>query len=136
MNPILPEELTGLIDGELSSERASEVDRAIQTNPELRLAYEQLLRAHGRLTAYAQDATQPSPALAAPSAARGWELSLLVRCAGAVMLCVRIVCKTMPTSLSVGLGTLMLAIVAGGLTLWLIQKSDAEVRDHARPLLV
>jgi len=46
MSEIKPEELSGLLDGELSQERAEAVRKAIEKDPELRNRFEELERLH------------------------------------------------------------------------------------------
>jgi anti-sigma factor RsiW len=43
MKPVLPEELSALMDGELDAERAREVEQALAANPALRSEFERLV---------------------------------------------------------------------------------------------
>jgi hypothetical protein len=70
--PVAPEELSGLIDGELPEQRAREVRQAITEDPLLGTQYEELARLDAELCAMAATAAfEPRPVrLAAP----GWSL--------------------------------------------------------------
>ncbi len=47
MTPVLPEELSALLDGELDPRRAAEVERQIASDPELGAAFDALRQADG-----------------------------------------------------------------------------------------
>ncbi len=56
MSRILPEEISALLDDELSEQRAGEVRAAVSNDPVLKAQYEALLKLHGDLDAMAGEA--------------------------------------------------------------------------------
>lgn len=79
MNPVQPEELSALLDGELDTRRTAEVERQIAADPQLQAEFELLAgldedwRAAARTAAFA-------PEVRIPAAGRwnGWALTLAV----------------------------------------------------------
>jgi anti-sigma factor RsiW len=133
MNPILPEELSGLIDGALEPARAAEIHAALEHDAALKQEYERMLAVHHDMTAYAVRLTHrlQIPAVNRPVAAlpmfdlRGIALAALA------MLLVRLFCKLAPPLASVAVESLTLAMVIGAACVWLLRVSD---RDAAQGL--
>lgn len=69
MTPVQPEELSALLDGELSVDRARDVERQIAVEPELRREYQRLRQDDARWRRAAQTAAFP-PALRLPHEGR------------------------------------------------------------------
>jgi hypothetical protein len=135
MKPVLPEEISGLIDGVLEPARASEIRAAIELDSELKQQYGQMLGVHRDITAHAGRlqhrlqvavANRPGAAVAMPMhELRGIVVATLA------MLLVRLFCKLASPPASIALESLALALVIGAASVWLLRLSD---RDMARGL--
>jgi len=140
MKPIQPEEISGLIDGELSAERAAEVRAAIEEQPELRSEFMRFQATGQDLTRFAG---QAAFRLRAASQAQSSEATIehadwkLVAMAAGVMLVVRIVAKAAAPEIGIAFEVAALAAVAVGFSAWLVRISDrgaaAFLRAGERP---
>lgn len=127
MKPIEPAEISALLDGELSGQRADEVRRAIAEDESLRQVYEKLADLDGDLKACAaQAAFRPRVSIRAPSA-----LGVRVLAMAALMLLVRLTVKLLPFGLAEVLELAVLALVVGWLLTGLLRASEEDRRRLA-----
>ena len=131
MKPVSPEEISALLDGELSPDRAEEVRRAMAEDQALREVYRQLADLDRDLNSYAA-ACQFSPHLAWPSRSPALDVSL-----GAValaLLAVRILAKTLAFGPGLGVQCVALALVVGWLLCRLLPRLQEDPSQVAREL--
>ena len=132
MKPIDPMELSALLDGELSPERADQVRRAIAEDESLRREYEELAALDADLKARAQAAVFAPrvsflDAAALPGAAVFAPLPLII--VVLALMAARLALKAAPAALDVGLETGALALVV---TWGLRRLLAAAARDQRR----
>jgi anti-sigma factor RsiW len=131
MTPVLPEELSALMDGELHASRAREVEMQIANDPRLRAEFERLVETDARWrVAAASAAFSPTPlmlphATASPSSA-GTAVTLAL-----ALICLRLA-PLWSESLALGLGlhAAAMAVVLAGL-LWVARTDDSGGGAHA-----
>lgn len=134
MNPVQPEELSALLDGELDATRAAEVRAQIQMDPALRLELEALSvndaawRAAAELGAFVPAVRWPVQAEADASAggeSGGWLAALAVAMGGLVV--VRSVLKLAGSdALGFALPTVSLLLLIA-VVVWLARTSPHDV---------
>jgi anti-sigma factor RsiW len=130
MKPLLPEELSALMDGELDAVRAREVESQIVADPQLRAEYERLVAADARWRAAASTAGF-TPAVRLPAAAAGPASAALQTALVVVLIAVRMTPKLLE-SLPLGLGLHAVALAVLLAALWRIALADdAELEVHA-----
>lgn len=130
MKPVLPEELSGLIDGMLDPVRAAEVRSAIEHDPQLRQQYETLLAAHQEMTTYAGRLTHRLQVAAANHSNRTAAKFVLdpsgIIVATLAMLLVRLFCKLASLPASLVVESLAFLVMMGTVSIWLMHVSDQE----------
>jgi anti-sigma factor RsiW len=130
MKPVDPAEISALLDGELSDQRAAEVRRAIARDESLRQAYEQLAALDGDLKACAAE-VMFRPRLSTVEARNlpaAHVLSLAV-----LALMVRLAVRLLPLGFSLALEAGVLAVVVWWVVGVLIRASEeAQWRLAAR----
>jgi anti-sigma factor RsiW len=125
MNEVDPAELSALLDGELSAERAAEVRRAITQDTALRREYEQLARLDADLKATARAAVfQPRVQIPKPLSER----RLHVAWVAFALLGLRLALKMLPLSLATSVEVAALALVVPWVLHLLIVASEQEHR--------
>ncbi|MGO8749105.1 MAG: anti-sigma factor family protein [Thermoguttaceae bacterium] len=117
MKPVSPEEISALLDNELSPQRAAEVRRAIAEDGELRRVYEQLADLDGDLGSYAV-ACQFTPQVALPSRPKMLNISIWAVAFG--LLAVRILARAVSFGPGVGIELAALVFVLAWLFHWLL----------------
>lgn len=134
MNPVQPEELSALLDGELDTARAAEVRAQIQMDPALRLEFETLSASDAAWRA-AADAGAFAPAVSLPVQAEadasasgegsGWLTALAVAMGGLVV--ARAVLKLAGSdALGFALPTVSLLLLIA-VVVWLARTSPHDV---------
>jgi hypothetical protein len=133
MKPILPEELSALLDGELPAERAAEVRQALADNTTLRQEFERLTMLDANLKACAATAAfAPRVSLARGLVQRRAVWFGLV----AALLALRWLLKVCPPPLSFGLEIAVLCFVIGWGLRYLLQRSSEDLHSMTqRPSL-
>lgn len=123
MTPIDPAELSALLDGELSAERAAVVRQALADDPALRAEYEAMLRCDTAWKAAAATA-RFTPQVSLHQSLWGYRL----RAAGVVsgLLLLRIALKVMPSALAVPIETVLLTVLLVWGVRRLLVASEAE----------
>jgi len=133
MNPVQPEELSALLDGELDAARAAEVRAQIQMDPALRLEFEALSandaawRAAADSGAFVPAVSLPVEAEAASASGEGgaWLTALAVAMGGLVV--VRAVLKLAGSdALGFALPTVSLLLLIA-VVVWLARTSPHDV---------
>ena len=100
MKSIDPAEISALLDGELSPERADQVRRAITEDDSLRRLYGQLVGLDADLKAYVAAAMfRPRLSVAQEPSVKGFRVLLMTL----ALLITRLAVKFLPTSFGVGL---------------------------------
>jgi hypothetical protein len=122
-------EISGLLDGELSAERADEVRRLVAEDDSLRGEYEQLAELDAEIKAYAE-AMMFQPRVWIPESSVGLPFRVPLMIFGLLLL--RLVLKTLPPVLGIGLEIVVLVFVIAGLLTFLIRVSNQEFRLLAR----
>ena len=108
MTEIRPEELSGLLDGELSEERDKVVRQAIESDPELRRQFEEWERLHFACVQSAEEATfVPSVIPALRDASSSPRLLKAI----VALLCLRIVFKLSPFLIVTVAETVLLGVL-------------------------
>lgn len=130
MKPILPEEISGLIDGMLDPARVAEIVAAMEHDLELKQQYERMLAAHQEITTYAGRLThrlQVASAnhLGSTAAKLTFEPRGLVAATLALLL-VRLFCKLASLPASLAFESLALVLVICAASVWLMSISDRE----------
>jgi len=115
MTPVNPEEISALLDGELTSDRAEEVRRAMVEDEGLRRIYEQIAEMDRDLSSFAA-ACQFGPHVSLPSSSPVLGLPIYLIAFG--LLIVRILAKILPIGPGIWLQTLVIALVA----VWLLYR--------------
>ena len=124
MRPIDPAELSALLDGELSVERAGQVRRAIAEDETLRREYEEIAALDVEFKAYAEAAAfRPRVSMAATTAPR---ISLLPLVVGLLLL--RVLLKSTPFLVATGLEVVVLAFLVG----WVLQRLVVAAEQERR----
>lgn len=125
MTPVLPEELSALMDGELDASRAREVEMQIANDPRLRAEFERLVEADERWRVAAASAAF-SPTLRMPQHAAASPSSAAVVVALALGLTCLRMAPRWSDSLTLGfaLHAAALALLIVGL-LWVARTDDA-----------
>jgi anti-sigma factor RsiW len=127
MKPIEPAEISALLDGELSGQRADEVRRAIAEDESLGQVYEQLAALDGDLKACAaQAAFRPRVSIKAPS-----PLGVHVLVMAVLMLLVRLTVRLLPFGLAEVLELAVLALVVGWVLTGLLRAAEEDRRRLA-----
>jgi len=131
MKSVDPAELSALIDGELSPERAAEVRQAIETDEALRRQYQRLLMLDAELKTEAQSALfRPRVTLPQPSRVSWLPLIPLVL----LLVALRILFKVLPSLPEIGLETAALIVIVGGVLRRLLVSAQEEGRRLCREL--
>ena len=129
MKPVDSVELSALLDGELPSERADEVRRALAEDLSLRQEYEELARLDAHLKAQGEAAVfPPRISLAGRPFAHRFRLVPAVF----ALLAFRFILKAVPIPAAVGLELLALVFFLGWALQELIAASDQEC-DRLHP---
>jgi len=131
MKPIDRTEISALLDGELSPQRADLVRRALAEDDALRREYEQLAALDADLKAHAQ-AMMFTPQVSLPESPAGFRfhVPLLI----SVLILLRVVLKVMPPVLGSCLEILVLVIVITWMLKSLIRASDQDCQLLAREI--
>lgn len=118
MKPVEPAEVSALLDGELSPERAAQVRQAISEDSKLRSVYEELSAVHRDLTVCAAAAQfQPRISLAQSTShpavgVLGFALGLLV---------FRVIVKLLPMGIGAALQVTALALILWWVSSYLLR---------------
>jgi anti-sigma factor RsiW len=113
MTPVQPEELSALLDGELSAERAAEIERQMVSDPALRAEFELLSDLDAQWRTAARTAVF-TPGLVRPTPQRGTWMAAAGIVAGLVAL--RIVVRVIDVeSLAYAMQAVVLAVLLAGL---------------------
>lgn len=117
MKPLAPEELSALLDGELDPIRAREVERLVESDPQLRAEFERLGALDRTWAAAARTAAfHPTVSLALPAARTRTAVVSGVLAIG--LACLRLVPKWLgPPDFGFGLHVVALAVLLAAL-LW------------------
>lgn len=108
MKPVNPAEVSALLDGELSPERAEQVRRAIAENSELRCVFEELSAVHRDLITCSA-AARFRPRISLASSMRFPAVSVFGL--AAAMLVLRVTAKLVPLGVGVAFQATALALV-------------------------
>jgi len=128
MKPVDPEEISALLDGELSSQRADEVRRAIARDHALRSEYEKLSALDGDLKAHAETMVlRPRISVVATPAFRIPLVPLVFS-----FLLLRVVLKSTSPVIGTGVEILVLAFLVGWALQRLLSASEQECRSVRR----
>lgn len=123
MKPVDPAELSGLMDGELTPQRAAEVRRAIAQDESLRQTYQQMTALDARLRKVAAGVTFRANLALAGSA--GPQMMVVVL--GAIgLLLVRIAAKLVSPLVGNGLELVVLAAVVAWVLVHLARQSEKD----------
>ena len=123
MNPVSPEEISALLDGELGPGRAEEVRRAIAADQSLQRLFQQHYAFDVDLRAYSQELMfRPQVSVS------NYSLLVIRRVfnTALILLMVRFVVKVIPSGFGIGLEIMALALVVGWVLLALIRISEEE----------
>ncbi len=131
MKPIDRTEISAMLDGELSPERADLVRRALAEDDALRREYEQLAALHADLKAHAQ-AVMFQPQVSLPESPSGFRFR--VPLVIFVLLLLRVVLKAIPPVLGSGLEIFVLILVITWMLKSLIRASDQDCQLLAREI--
>ena len=131
MKPISPEEISALLDGELTPDRAEEVRRAIVDDEQLRQVYEQMASADSALSSFAA-ACQFEPHLSLPSISPVLGFPIYAVAFG--LLIVRILAKILPFGPSIWLQALAIALFAAWLLYRFLPTLEADAALAAQEL--
>jgi hypothetical protein len=124
MKPISPEEISALLDGELTLNRAEEVRQAIVEDEYLRQIYEQMAITDSDLSSFAAEC-QFEPHVSLPSISPVLGFSIYAVAFG--LLIVRILAKILPFGPGVWLQALAIAFVAAWLLYRLLPILQADI---------
>ena len=134
MKPVERMELSALMDGELSPERADQVRRAIAQDESLRREYEELaaldadLRARAQAAMFAPRISFPE-ATVVPNAAASVPLPMIL---GALaLMAARLALKAAPPSFAAGVETVALVLIVTWGVRRLLRAADRERRRFA-----
>lgn len=129
MKPVLPEELSGLIDGELDTSRAREVQSQIAIDSVLRAEFERLVEIDAKWRASAAAAAFV-PAIRLPPVAAPLSSAAVLTTLSVGLICLRMAPKWLE-SLTVGFGVqaAALAAVLVGL-MWVAGAYDSGHEAH------
>lgn len=128
MKPISPEEVSALLDGELTPDRAEEVRRAMVEDEQLRRIYERMASADSALSSFAA-ACQFEPHLSLPSISPVLGFPIYAIAFG--LLVVRILAKILPFGPSIWLQALAIALVAAWVLYRLLPTLEADMWQAA-----
>lgn len=131
MQPISPEEISALIDGELAPERWEQVRLAIGNEESLRRIYEQLSETDKALTSFAT-ACQFEPQISLPETSPVLAFPASMVAFG--LLVVRVLAKILPHGPGILLQVLMIGLLAAWLCCWLLPALRADRWQVAREL--
>ncbi len=121
MQPISPEELSALLDGELESDRAEEVRLAMSQDESLRRMYEQLAKTDNALASLAVGYQfEPRISLPETSPVAGLPVYSVALC----LLAVRVLAKVLPQGPGILLQVLAIGLLAG----WLFYRFLPDLR--------
>ncbi len=123
MKPIVPAEISALLDGELPPDRAEEVRLAIDQDASLLRVYQELTTMDADLKASAACAMF-QPQVIMPAAEDGYGLRILF--ATIILVILRLAMKLSPPQLATMLSIALLAVVVGWLLRRLVQISEEE----------
>jgi anti-sigma factor RsiW len=130
MKPVLPEELSGLMDGELDAARAREVERQVALNSDLRAEFDRLVETDAKWRASAAAAAFV-PAIRVPPPVTAPLSSAAVMTALSVgLICLRMAPKWLDSlTVSFGVQAAALAAVLVGL-IWVAAVFDSGHEAH------
>ena len=131
MTPVQPEELSALLDGELSPERAAEIERRMASDPALRTAFEALSDLDARWRTAARTAVF-TPVIARPAPQPGTWMAAAGIAAGLVVL--RLVVRAIDVEgLAFALQAVVLAALLAGLVR-MVRADQSALSQGAMPL--
>jgi anti-sigma factor RsiW len=127
MTPVLPEELSALMDGELDADRAREVEAQLAANPHLRAEFSRLVEMDAQWRAAATTAVF-APAVRLPLSTAGLSSAAVVTALIIGLIGLRMAPKWFESlTLGFGLHAVALAGLLAGLT-W-VARADSSERD-------
>jgi hypothetical protein len=129
VKPIEPEEISGLLDGELTQQRADEVRRAIGEDESLGAIYRRLAAMDKDLKRCAEAAMfEPRVSIADTPTTRGIELAYVT----VLLLAARALVKFLPFAVGIGLETVALVLVVSWVIVRLVKAAEPDDREIAQ----
>jgi anti-sigma factor RsiW len=130
MKPVLPEELSALMDGELDADRAREIETQLAANPHLRAEFSRLVETDAQWRAAAATAVF-APAVRLPPTTAGLRSAAIVTALMIGLICLRMAPRWLESlTLVFGLHTVALAVLLAGL-MKVARADDSERDAHA-----